>query len=329
MPELEIVPFAKEHLEAAAALVADRYRSERDLTPLFPTQYENPAAVLPLLNFRAEERLGIAAVRNGKTSGFMLSFPFSSWGIPAVWIPDCGHGAEKPERGYLYRRMYAALAEQWVRKGHRKHLVMTFGHEREVLDAFFGMGFGMSNIDALRDLSPVPETPASVEIRQAGPEDFNTLMNYRELMCRHLAASPVFLFIPGKARAIGAKEFRRQLKDNEAAIWLACGQGKVIGCMRVVPSSQCDYRMPTFDKDICGISLAFTDDVCRHQGVATALLNRVLVWAGEKGYTKCAVDFESANIPASRFWLKHFQPACYTLLRTIESRALENQGGGE
>jgi GNAT superfamily N-acetyltransferase len=325
MVKLDIVPLRKEHMEAAAALVADRYRSERNLNPLFPEQYGNPAAVLPLLNFKAEEQFGVAAVRDGKTAGFLLSFPFSSWGVPAVWIPDCGHGAENPDRGYLYRRMYAVLAEQWVKKGHLKHLVMTFGNERETIDAFFAMGFGMSNVDALRDLSPVPQSPLNIEIQQAGPEDFDTMMNYRELMCRHLAASPVFLFIPAQARDIGAGEFRRQLADKDAAVWLARQQGKVIGCMRVVPSSQCDFRMPTFDKDICGISLAFTDVVCRQKGVAAALLNRVLVWAAEKGYTRCAVDFESANIPASRFWLSHFQPACYTLLRTIEGRILKQE----
>lgn len=320
MVKLEIVPLVKDHLEAAAALLAERYRTGRVLSPLWPEQHENPAEVLPLLSFRAEEQLGVAAVRDGKTCGYMFSFPFSSWGVPAVWIPDFGHGADNPDRNNIYRRMYAALAEQWARKGHLKHLVMTFSSDREAIDAFFGMGFGMSNIDALRGLSPVPQTPVNIEIQQAGPEDFGTLMNYRELLCQHLTASPIFLFIPAEARDAGAKDFRQQLSDNDAAIWLAREQGKVTGCMRVVPSSQCDYRMPTFEKNICGISMAFTEGICRQKGVATALLNRVLVWAGEKGYTKCAVDFESANIQASRFWLSHFQPACYTLLRTIESR---------
>ena len=321
--ELEIVPLAAAHLETAAVLVADRYKEERARNPLLLEKYEDPVTVRPLLNYNLEKQAGVAAVRRGKVVGFITSLPFSSWGIPAVWIPDWGHGAEPHDRGYLYRRLYAALAEQWVERGHLKHVVMTFTGEREVLDAWYSLGFGMTNIDALRDVSALSESVVNLDIRQAGPEDFDILMKFRDSLCAHLTLTPVFQFIPSEAREKSAEEFRKQLTDENLAIWLACESGKVIGCMRVVPSSQCDFRMPTVDKSICGISMAFTEKADRLQGVGTALLERVLKWASEKGYTRCGVDFESANISASRFWLTHFRPVCYTLFRHIDGRILQ------
>jgi GNAT superfamily N-acetyltransferase len=327
--ELEIVPLQTEHLDKAAVLVADRYREERTRNPLLHEKYEDPAKVRPLLDYNREKQAGVAAVQGGKVLGFITSLPFSNWGIPAVWISDWGHGAEKDNRSYVYRRMYAALAERWVEKGHLKHAVMTFAGEKDVLDALFSLGFGMTNIDMLRDVSALPGMVNNIEIKKAGMEDFNTLMKFRNSLCEHLTSTPVFLFIPSETREKSAAEFKQQLRDENTAIWLACDDGKIIGCMRVVPSSQCDFRMPTVDKSICGISMAFTEKGDRLQGVGIALLDEVLKWARGKGYTRCGVDFESSNISASRFWLSHFRPVCYTLFRNIDSRILHNEQGGE
>ncbi len=326
--ELEIVPLQTEHLDKAAVLVADRYREERTRNPLLHEKYEDPARVRPLLDYNREKQAGVAAVRSGKVLGFITSLPFSNWGIPAVWIPDWGHGAEKDNRGYIYRRMYAALAEWWVEKGHLKHAVMTFAGERDILDAWFSLGFGMTNIDTLRDVRPLLEAVENIEIRKAGPNDFDILMEFRDALCKHLTSTPVFQFIPAEAREKVSAEFRKQLADEDAAIWLSCNKEKVTGCMRIVPSSQCDFRMPTVDASICGISMAFTEKGDRLRGVGTALLDRVLAWAREKGYTQCGVDFESANIPAAQLWLSHFQPVCYTLFRSLDGRILQQGQGG-
>jgi hypothetical protein len=32
------------------------------------------------------------------------------------------------------------------------------------------------------------------------------------------------------------------------------------------------------------------------------------------------VDFESANLPGSAFWLRHFEPVAHSLMRRVDSR---------
>jgi len=60
--------------------------------------------------------------------------------------------------------------------------------------------------------------------------------------------------------------------------------------------------------------------------MATELLDRALIWARSQGHERCAVSFEPMNITASRFWLKHFQPICFSMQRILDEAAV--QAGG-
>ncbi len=75
-----------------------------------------------------------------------------------------------------------------------------------------------------------------------------------------------------------------------------------------------------YDEKTTSISGAFTREKARGGGIATALLNRSLEWAHAAGYERCAVDFEPMNPLATRFWLRHFEPVCYTLIRHVDKR---------
>jgi hypothetical protein len=37
-----------------------------------------------------------------------------------------------------------------------------------------------------------------------------------------------------------------------------------------------------------------------------------------QGYTACSVDFESLNPEAAVFWMRYFEPVCYSVLRFPE-----------
>ena len=96
------------------------------------------------------------------------------------------------------------------------------------------------------------------------------------------------------------------------------------------------YFARTLDDDACGIIMdegtasitgAYAVPGVRRQGVATALLRACVAWAAERGYARCAVDFESANIEANRFWRLHFAPVCYSLMRCVDEAAVAKERG--
>ena len=71
------------------------------------------------------------------------------------------------------------------------------------------------------------------------------------------------------------------------------------------------------DEKTTSIHTAFTAERARERGIGTTLLSHSLDWARTIGYERCAVDFEPQNIAGARFWLRHFQPISYSLIRRI------------
>jgi GNAT superfamily N-acetyltransferase len=325
--DLSVIPLAKEHMEAAAALVMARYQEGRKLNPLWPDKYRRTDDMIPVFRRGEDERVGVAAVRRGKVAGFITSIPYDSFGLPVVWIPEWAHGAEASERGYLYRCMYAALADYWVARGRLKHGFRAFAYEQDVRDALFATGFGMNGMDAMRGISALPGPHTKIKIRRAAAEDAGVFMELLRLLAGHLRVSPVFAYFPAARIEAGLEEFRKQLADDNTAILLAYEGAETIGVIRAGPPSLEELKMQDYDEKTCAISIAYTREDWRGKGVAAALLNRVLDWAKEKGFTRCTVDFESANMPGSRFWLSHFQATSYSMARHIEHRVYAQISG--
>jgi len=317
---VEIVPFMKEHFKEAAVLVAGRCRAEYKKNPLIKHRFEEPEAALPCLNRYGESKLGVAAVRNGKVIGFLAPLPILGRGLPAVWIRDWGHGAIAGDRKEIYRMMYTEASGIWIKESRLIQAVNVFTGENDVSDAWTSLAFGRIGVDALLEIpETLPDSP-SVNIRKAGPDDLETLVRFRKAMADYFYGPPVLAYTTEDFLWQGNGLFEKQLADSEVAIWLACDNGKPIGCMKVVPSTQEGFHILITGEETCWINMAFTEESYRQKGVATALLNKVLAWAKEKGYTRCAVDFDSPNVLGSRFWLSHFRPVCYVLERRIDFR---------
>ena len=74
------------------------------------------------------------------------------------------------------------------------------------------------------------------------------------------------------------------------------------------------------DEKTSSITGAFTEERFRDSGIGAALPSHALDWARSIAHERCAVDFESQNILGTRFWLRHFQPICYSLIRHVDER---------
>jgi GNAT superfamily N-acetyltransferase len=318
---LRIVPLNLEHLERAVAMVAARYRAQRSWSPFLPPRFERPEAIVPRLEDHAGNVPGVAALRGDRLVGFVLSLLVRNRGERLAYVPDFGHAAD-PEGCYdIYRQMYAAIADRWLANGCFWHAISFYPHEREAIDAWFSVGFGLAVIDALQPLDPAhrPElarSAAPVDVRRGGPGDVDTVTPLELALERHLAASPAYLplLIEG-----GRRGWESWLGDESHALWLAFQEGEAVGYLRFEPSE--GLVLPTASDKTVAITGAFTREDVRGRGIGTALLRRGFEWARSEGYTHCSVDFESANLPGSRFWLgSGFVPICRSLMRRIDQR---------
>ncbi|HET9521631.1 MAG TPA: GNAT family N-acetyltransferase [Candidatus Limnocylindrales bacterium] len=315
---VELETFDRSHVRAAAALVAARVRRERDANPILPPARADAATHVAILDNLADSGSGVAALRAGILIGFQAALLWGEGNERRAWVPDVAHAAADGDTR-LGEALYARLAADWVSGGRFEHAVTVLAHETGLAAAYVRLEFGMRVVDLVRDLAPaVVKFDPSVAIRRADTRDAGTILALEDGLRRHLAAAPTFH--PWPARPLDEQE--RRLADVATATFLAeDAAGTPVAYLRIGPSST-DVAMVVRDPGTASITGAFTVPERRGEDVATGLLDRALAWARENGYVRCAVDHESANLQATRFWSRHFAPAAFTYVRRVSPAAV-------
>jgi GNAT superfamily N-acetyltransferase len=313
---IEIIPLGKANLEEAASLVSLRYQGLCQQHPLLPAQYSEAATLLPLLDEICESQPGVAALRKGRLVGFITGWRMSSFrGLRSTYSPEWANAALPDDSQRIYEAMYTAMASAWLGDGYSAHYISMLANDTPGIQAWHWLGFGLVSIDALRDLQPLQERNSEGVIYQAGLADINTVTRLSEALRNHTASSPIFLLQEEKGQAF----FAEWLENPNQSIWLADLAGKPVAFMQFGPANE-EAAMINYDKKTTGISGAYSEPNVRGAGIATGLLNRGLEWARTKGFERCAVDFESMNHWAVRFWLRYFQPVVFSLYRHVDER---------
>ena len=313
---IDVVPFRDEFLEEAAALAAANYREGWEIEPLLPETFRQPESMLPRLMDIAGRGSGVAALADGRLAGFLLSRIVTPRVERMAWVPDCGHGVSLSDGGATYREMYATISRQWVDEGCLAQSVSIQVHDRVAVEAWFSLGFGLTWVDTLRGLEPATGASNEVEIRTASEDDRAVLLPLQIEMERHLVSPPTSLVYPEDPETHARQSWA---KEPVETTWLALRGTDAIGFLAGEPPGGGNPVMARAGERTAGIGGAFVREDARNRGVATALLNRALEWARSEDYEPFAVDFESANVAANRFWLgKGFRPVVHTVLRRIE-----------
>lgn len=312
---LEIVPFRKEFLDAATALVTVRYRALRQEMPLAPPRYEDNAVIRPMLAKLTASAPAVTGLRDGKLIGFLAAWLIPSWrGQPLAYSPEWANAAEPEEARRIYQALYTEIAPFWVRQRTFVHNLTIFANDRAGIEGWQWLGFGYYVIDGLRSLEPVPDAPA-VDIRRAGEDDLDVIADLDNQLWVHLSSSPIFLS-GGGDESDSRAELAAALRDPKHAFFVAYRQDKPVAFLRVEGDNNGACTIVR-DPGTAAITGAYTLPEARGDGIAVALLNRGLHWAEQNGFVRCSVDFEAMNVPAARFWLRHFAPVCISLHRHV------------
>jgi GNAT superfamily N-acetyltransferase len=317
---VSIVPFGPEHVPAAASLVAGGVERLRRRVPVLPAGWTEAATIVPVLLGLLERGSGLAVVDDDELLAFQVGRVLDGRGGKWSFTPDIAHAAPLDTSGRLRERLYAGLAEAWVKGACPEHVVSILADDGDAQAAFARLGFGHVLVDLVRDLSPVGvvDLPDGVRVRRAESRDANALVGLDAGLRRHLQASPVFLRM---GPAATAEVQRRHVEDPAQAVFVAERDGRPVACLRIGPCAT-DVAMVVRDAGTASITAAFTEPPFRGGGVASALLDAAVGWARDAGYQRCAVDHESANREAGRFWARHFVPATLSMGRRLAHTAL-------
>lgn len=301
-----------EHLEEAAALVAARYRALRRGVPHLPPRYEETDTIAGMLGDLGEAA-GVAAWQAGRLVGFLAGFVLPDLlGQRSFYSPEWANGTQPGNSRRIYEAMYQQAAAQWLAAGCAVHAVTLMVNDREGVEGWQWLGFGLSNVDGVRDLSPLPGSRADAGVRQAGRKDAGEVTALGRALEQHMAAPPAFWIHE-------VEDYCAWLEQPDHIAWLAYEGGEAVGCLGLELGHAGGCAIVQ-DEKTTGIVLAYTRQEVRCRGITGTLVNHALAWARERGYERCAADWEAMNPPANRFWSKRFDPVCYSLIRHIDER---------
>jgi GNAT superfamily N-acetyltransferase len=320
MARPETLPFADEHLDGAAELLAERHRRQRLVEPLLPERYESPTETRPLLEelLAREGASGAVSMAAGRVTGYVLGAPKDGkvWGSN-VWVEVAGHAVREAE---VARDLYGAAAARWVDEGRTRHYVVVPATDAPLVDAWFRVGFGLQHVHAVRELhdEPAADDPA-IQVGDAEERDLDALVELAPLLSEHQNLSPVFGSIPAEDPAEIRAELREELGKPELGNLVAEIDDRVVGNFFVCPLEMSSAHTTLGRPDgVAFLGFAVTHPDVRGSGAGLALTNASFRWARRHGYEAMVTDWRATNLLSSRFWpARGFRPTFYRLYRSI------------
>jgi ribosomal protein S18 acetylase RimI-like enzyme len=320
---MEIIPFRLSYLEDAAALFVANFKRLRKVVPTTPALMEDPSRVMELLEKIMSNCPGVAALERGKLVGYMgwwIIDGFRGTERRAALVPEWAHatvhvGMDESRPG-IYRAMYRAAATHWMEAHCHAHAVCCLLASDKVAErTWFWSGFGLTVIDAVRNMQPLKVTvPPALLVRKATLDDVDLLADIEAEHWTHYALPPT-LMTPQPPD--GPAEFAALLNKPQNSVWLALDGTKAAAYMRCEAENRGAAEIVQ-SEEAFAITGAFTRPAYRGQHAAPALLDSALHDYAARGYQCCTVDFESLNPEAAVFWMKYFEPVCLSVIRVPE-----------
>jgi GNAT superfamily N-acetyltransferase len=331
---LAVQPFAAEHLEPAAALLAARHRRDRARFPLLPERYESPAPCADVIRDALGYSDAVAAIRRetGALAGFILGLrvltapndPRARYQPPRdAMMFAHGHAvAEGDDPFEVLHALYAVLGARWIEQGVFSHTAHVPAGDPPAEHAWSDLGFGRVSAFAIRDAGPVERggaAPPGVDVRRAAPIDLDAVLRLQDEEPRFHARAPIWRpYVQADTAAKRRAEALAELEGDEAAYFVASVEGRDIGLTWV----SAGRGSPLFVPDGAAYigEMAVVAEQRRH-GTGAALLAAALGWAQERGFKRAALHFATANAVSRVFWTRHgFVPVMHHLRRHVDPR---------
>ncbi|MDX1437408.1 MAG: GNAT family N-acetyltransferase [Anaerolineales bacterium] len=325
--KFSIIPFTPDHIPQAGELLAARHARDRSVHPELPARFEDPAIAATAVEatLSRPRASGLAAVADGRLLGYLIGEMVldAVWGRSA-WIRTAGCALSPDQDPELVRDLYAGLAAPWVDYGCFSHFALMPTADPALLNAWYSLSFGIEQVHALLDLEQYRDqaagAPPGIEIRLGNQRDQGRLGNIPHVIWQHQIGPPVWgMSLPEAIPEID-EGWDELLEDDQAKIWLAFKDGKVIGSQGHWPADEADDGL-MIPPDCVHMTIGATLPEARGLGIGTALTRQAMAQSLADGYRFCEADWRSANLLASRFWPKQgFRPVVYRLVRRIDSR---------
>lgn len=317
---MQITDFSRDHIPEALALARASYEEERRQVSVLP-----PIEEFPDLTGFADNGLGAAALEGGKLVGYLGFYRprdevYTTY-ARGTFSPIEAHGALLDRRKEIYHRLYQVAAAKLVAKGVSIHSIGLYAHDQQAIEAFYTYGFGLRCMDAMRPMEEVEFSPCpGYSYGELPAQEKDQLLPLKNLLILHLGQSPAFMYYPPLDGAGLEKEYGHR----QSRYFCAYHGADPVAFLEVSDDWENFASAHESVKNICGASCLLEH---RGKGVYQNLLNYAIAVLRSEGYPRLGVDFESFNPSAAGFWLKYFQAYTHGVVRRIDEKILEKDGG--
>lgn len=314
---IRILGFDKSNIAQARKLALANYNEEKSIVTALPQVDTIPDEAFE--DF-IENGLGVAMFDDDNMLGFLCAEgpwnnAFNS-AAKGIFVPIHAHGVVPENREGIYKRLYQAAAEIWVNKGITYHAVSLYAHNLQAKDAFFSCGFGSRCVDAVRLLTNIVHSVCEgVTFEELA--DASKISGMRKALSIHLGESPCFMRSSDEDR----EEWVERAESRDSREFIAMYSGVPIAFIEVTGDGE---NFATWKDSMLNICGAFCLPDFRGKGVMQGLLNYVITQIKTDEVSSLGVDFESFNLSASGFWLKHFSAYTFSVTRRIDECAINN-----
>jgi len=262
---MTVVALGPEHVPAAARLVAAEVGRQRAHVPVLPGAWEDPAVTARVVARLVDQGAGLAVLDDGELVAFQAALLIDGHGGRWAYTPDLGHAAPGRLGDRLRERLYADLADSWVRTACVEHVISVPADDDVAQATLARLGFGQHVVDLVGGLEPVDagDLPPGLAVRRAAAADAAAVAELETALRRHLQASPIFVRTgPAPAPEVG----RRLLEDASTATFVAVRDGLAVAFLRIGPCST-DVAMIVRDPSTASVTAAFTRPDLRGTGI--------------------------------------------------------------
>lgn len=314
---MKILDFNNSHVEEARLIAMDNYNEERENVAVLPKIDK-----LPDIEHFASNELGVAAFDKDKMIGFLCCYDpwenaFNSTS-KGTFSPIHAHGTILENRSMIYKRLYQAAAEKWIKHKITYHAIGLYAHDKHAINALFTYGFGLRCVDAIRPMdSFMCQICKDITFEELAKKDMMQVRKMRHMLSEHMGKSPCFMYS-------SLEEFERWLVCREKRnnrLFVARDKEKLVAFIEISNNGE---NFITQDNTICNICGAFCLPEHRGKNIYQNLVNYTIVKLKSEGYKILGVDFESFNPTANNFWLKYFTAYTNSLVRRIDECALHD-----
>ena len=290
---------------------------------MFDPRFEEPAVargeVAELLDQGAT---GAVAVEDGEVTGYLLGRHRekpASWG-PNVWVEPAGHAVLEAE---TVRDLYAAAAPGWVDRGWEVQYAIVPAHDRDLVDAWFRLGFGQQHVHGIREVPTATyHPPPGIVLRPPRQEDVPVLAELDVALPDHQLLAPTFAAGEPVTVEESAAEWAESVEAAGAdGFWHVVAEhgGRVVGaataCSLEKSSGHAGLTRPPHAGFLGDASVL---PEARGLGVGRALGNATLDWMRETGFSSAVSDWRATNLLSSRTWTAlGYRPSFLRLHRRI------------